>query len=51
MSSNELKLKMQSLTDEYEVIKHKIQELCNKMDELSREYNIAESELNSRRVS
>lgn len=49
MSSAEIKLYQQELTNEYEVLKNKISEILNELDKLDKIYNCAEKELNKRK--
>lgn len=49
MSNTEIKLCMENLSNEFESKKIKLNELCNEMDELEREYLKAQKELEIRR--
>lgn len=48
LSNTEIRVKMSSMTNEYEAIKIKINNLLNKLDALDIEYNKAEKELEKR---
>ena len=48
MSNTEIRIKMASMKDEYEVIKNKINALWGQLDSLDNEYAKAQKELNER---
>lgn len=48
MSNAEIRIKMKSMTLEYDAIKQKINNLINELDRLDNEYNNANKELNKR---
>lgn len=48
MSNAEIKVYQETLRNEYEVIKHQISVLCDKLDEMDSEWNKVEAELNRR---
>lgn len=49
LSNAEIRLYQENLKNEYEVIKAEIAERFKLLDEMDREYNKAEAELNNRR--
>ena len=49
LTNTELKLHIETLKNEYETIKHEIMERFGKLDDMDKEYNMAQCELNNRR--
>lgn len=49
LSNTELKLYVETLKNEYATIKHEIMERFGKLDDMDKEYNMAQCELNNRR--
>ena len=50
MSNSELKLKLLSYENEFEVLKNKIEKHITRMNELDKEYNKIQTELKKRNV-
>ena len=50
LTNSELKLYIQSLTDEFEAKKAKLAEICKEMEELEAQYNSAQNEINLRKT-
>jgi predicted nucleic acid-binding Zn-ribbon protein len=50
MSNAEIRLRLDSLSNEFESKKRKLSELCEEMDKIEREYLKAKSELEIRRT-
>lgn len=48
LSNTEIRIKMSSMTNEYEAIKNKINILINKLDALDIDYNKAKKEIEKR---
>ena len=50
LTNGELRIYEENLKNEYEVIKHEISERFKKLDEMDKEYNKVETELNRRKT-